>query len=304
VRLRDVRDVCSAGERTSRARTHLQAFPLGHWDSRTYKTGDSMIDLKEQAGIAMNVRGQFSDPISDPQVTLGALAFANELGRLLWRMKYGQDVKRSGLHRACLLLANRMRDGRRFDRSKFTGITRAAKQAALRSGVPLKLIERETADVIDRFARRAIVEWVADQCAACDGRGVVGRGEQVSEQHAVCPTCSGAGEVCVDEYRIPFAARRDGSGPIVYRDRERCDTCVGLGHVTVKTSGQRRGRQICPACQGTARAAVDHAARAIALGVTAAQYRAHWERQFVGVLALLDAVDGAASDTMQRKLQR
>jgi hypothetical protein len=38
--------------------------------------------------------------------------------------------------------------------------------------------------------------------------------------------------------------------------------------------------------------------------VTAAQYRAHWERQFVGVLALLDAIDGAASDTMQRKLQR
>lgn len=38
-----------------------------------------MIDLMERAGIAMSVRGQFTDPIADPKVTLGALAFANDL---------------------------------------------------------------------------------------------------------------------------------------------------------------------------------------------------------------------------------
>jgi len=260
-----------------------------------------MIDLKEQAGVAMNVRGQLSDPIADPKVTLGALAFANELGRLLWRMKYGQDVKRAGLRRATFLLAKQLRDGRRFDRAKFTGVTRAAKQVAALSG---RRVERETADVVQRLAQRVIVEWVADQCACCEGRGVVGRGEEVAEHETVCPSCAGARQVCVDEYRIPFAARRDGTGPIVYREIERCYRCAGLGRVKVKADRERRGRQICPTCQGMGRAAFDHAARAIALGVPIGQYRAHWEHQFGGVLALLDAADGAANDTMQRRLQR
>ncbi|WP_334017764.1 phage tail sheath C-terminal domain-containing protein [Burkholderia gladioli] len=48
-----------------------------------------MIDLKERAGIAMSVRGQFTEPIADPKVTLGALAFANDLGRMLVRIQAG-----------------------------------------------------------------------------------------------------------------------------------------------------------------------------------------------------------------------
>ncbi|NVE21989.1 hypothetical protein [Burkholderia glumae] len=51
-----------------------------------------MIDVIERAGVAMNARGQFSDSTADPKVTLGALAFANELGRLLVRIKAGQQA--------------------------------------------------------------------------------------------------------------------------------------------------------------------------------------------------------------------
>ncbi|WP_168793015.1 hypothetical protein [Paraburkholderia aromaticivorans] len=260
-----------------------------------------MIDLKEQAGIAMNVRGQLSDPIADPKVTLGALAFANDLGRMLWRMKYGQDLKRSGLHRAALLLAKQLRDPAKFNRAKFTGITRAAKRAAALSGKP---IEREASDVIERFASQVIVEWIADLCARCSGRGVIGRGDAVADQQLACPACGGARYVCVDEFHIPFAARPDGGGPMIYREIERCPQCHGVGRAAVASSEKRTGRQICPACHGGGRRAIDHAARARSLGVPLDQYRSHWEAHFHSVLAALDAVDGAANDTMRRKLQR
>ncbi|QBQ98180.1 hypothetical protein [Paraburkholderia pallida] len=260
-----------------------------------------MIDLKEQAGIAMNVRGQFSDPIADPQVTLGALAFANDLGRLLWRMKYGQDVKRSGLNRATLLLAKRLRDAGRFNRSKFTGVTRAAEKTAALTG---KKIERQVTDIVERFSRQAIIEWIADLCIACDGRGVSGRGRATILQRVVCQSCSGAGRLCVDEYRIPFAGRGDGRGPMIFREIERCGQCNGAGRISVPVLEKNAGRQICSACQGTGRRPEDHPARARALGVPMDQYRLHWQPYFHAVHALLDAIDGAANDTVRMRMQR
>lgn len=266
-----------------------------------------MIDLKEQAGIAMNVRGQLSDPIADPQVTLGALAFAGDLGRLLWRMKYGQDFRlrdsegRTAIHRATLLLSKRLRDAGKFNRSKYTGVTRAAKKASALSG---KKVERETVDIIERFAHRAIVEWIADLCPTCNGNGVSGRGDTRQEKRVACSPCGGHGSVCVDEYRIPFAHRADGRGPMLFREIERCEPCLGTGRVTVFVTGSQRGRQICGPCQGTGRRAIDHIARAHALGVPLEQYRSNWQAHFYVVLALLDAIDGSASDTMRRKLQR
>ncbi|WP_322105863.1 hypothetical protein [Paraburkholderia sp. J41] len=260
-----------------------------------------MIDLKEQAGIAMNVQGQFSDSIADPQVTLGALAFANDLGRLLWRMKYGQDVKNAGLSRATLLLAKRIREPGKFNRSKFTGVTREAEKTANLTG---KKIERLASDIVERLARQAIIEWIADVCIACDGRGVSGRGKGATIQRVVCPKCAGAGRVCTDEYMIPFAAWFDGRGPMVFRDFERCDRCHGVGGIEMEIASKHGGRQICGVCRGTGKRPEDHAARARALAVPLDQYHARWKPQFHAVLALLDALDGAANDTMRRRMQR
>lgn len=265
-----------------------------------------MIDLKEQAGLAMNVRAQLSDPIADPQVTLGALAFANDLGRLLWRMKYGLDFRlrdsqgRTALHRATLLLASSIRSGGRFRRTKYSGLDRAAKRER-NAGKP---VEREAADVIDRFAHRAIVEWIADQCPRCDGRGVVGRAEAPVVVCVTCRSCSGERHVIMDEYRVPFAARPDGRGPIVYREKERCAECLGSGRVSQPAVTARTGRQICPACQGSGKRAPDHAARALALGVSLKQYHANWQRLFNAVFAMLDAIDGDAHDTVRRQVKR
>jgi hypothetical protein len=262
-----------------------------------------MIDLKEQAGIAMNVQGQFSDPIADPQVTLGALAFADDLGRLLWRMKYGQDVKRAGLHRATLLLASRIRWSGKYARKKFTGLDHEETRLR-RAG---KKVERALADIVERFARRVIVEWVADLCPACNGIGVKGRAHQQRAPLVVtveCEACHGTKFMVVDEERIPFAHNPDGRGPLVFRDYQRCDTCNGLGARRIEQKSPRDSRQICDACGGTGRHAVDEPARALALGVSLGTYRTHWAQHFRGLLASLDAIDGRATDTVRRQVQR
>jgi len=146
-----------------------------------------MIDLKEQAGIAMNVRGQFSDPIVDPKVTLGALAFANDLGRAIVRMKCGQDMRPDNVRRATLLLAQLIRRSGRFDRSKFTGLDYVQARDR-RSG---REVDRAEVDIVERFARRLLVEWIDDQCPRCGGRGVSGRTREVPPVAVTCPECSG-----------------------------------------------------------------------------------------------------------------
>lgn len=263
-----------------------------------------MIDLKEQAGVAMNVRSQLGESIGDPQVTLAALAFADDLGRLLWRMKYGQDVKYAGVHRATLLLANRVRSSGKFARKKFTGLDHEANRAR-RSGAKGPKVERALSDIVERFARRVIVEWVADLCPCCDGRGVTGRAERQSAASIVeiqCETCLGARVVVVDEERIPFA--HNGRGPIVFREYARCGTCNGAGIQRVVQKLPPTGRQICSACDGTGRHAIDDAARALALGVSLGIYRAHWAVHFRGMLALLDSIDGSAADIVRAKVRR
>ena len=258
-----------------------------------------MIDLKERAGVAMNVRGQLADPIADPKVTLGALAFADDLGRLLWRMKYGQDVKRSGLNRAILLLAHRIRWSGKFSRGRFTGLDR--KQNRERRGG--HSVERAHADIVERFARRVIVEWVVDQCGRCDGRGVIGRAARPRPVAITCPCCGGKRFVCISEEMVPFAARTDGRGPMVFREFERCAHCNGRGTVLAPAEEKREGRQICPHCGGSARLPADDAARASALGISVSLYREQWARYFHVTLAILDKVDGSTSDTVRGQLR-
>ncbi|MGA9914197.1 MAG: hypothetical protein WBR17_16865 [Paraburkholderia sp.] len=259
-----------------------------------------MIDLKERAGVAMNVRSQLGESTGDPKVTLGALAFVNELGNLLWRMKYGQDVKRSSLQRATLLLASRIRWSGKFARGKFTGLDRKENRDR-RAG---RSFERSHADIIERFAQRVIIEWVADKCQHCEGRGVLGRSEKRTALKVVeltCETCRGERFLVVDEEYIPFA--HNGRGPMALREYERCGTCHGRGTIRSEQKAARDGRQICPFCNGTARHPVDEAARALALGVSLDLYRTQWARYFHGVFAMLDKVDGSAADTMRRQMR-
>ncbi|KWB69245.1 hypothetical protein [Burkholderia ubonensis] len=149
-----------------------------------------MIDLMERAGIAMSVRGQFTDPIADPKVTLGALAFANDLGRLLVRIKAGQEAKPATIRKATLLLAQMIRLSSRFKRNRFTGLNRDERRDQ-RAGHE---VERAKVDIVERFALRLLDEWINDQCVRCEGRGVVRR-----DGRYICPDCAGSGKRPIDE---------------------------------------------------------------------------------------------------------
>ncbi|CAN7398052.1 hypothetical protein [Paraburkholderia terricola] len=260
-----------------------------------------MIDLMERAGVAMNVRGQFSDPIADPKVTLGALAFANELGSALVRIKAGQQATPALVRRVTLLLAQMIRTSGRFKRSKYTGMTRTG----LREYRGGQAVDRSNVDIIERFAQRLLLEWVDDQCAACDGRGVLGRGAgrgPVPEAIS-CDCCGGRGSICISEEYVPFAARTDGRGPMAFREYERCTSCSGRGKVLVAPVETRAGRQICTRCAGSGRRQADEAGRAQALGISLSDCKRNWARRFHDMLALLDHVDGSVSDTMRRQLR-
>jgi hypothetical protein len=288
-----VRDV-QARVRMSQAPARIRdLFSLGHWDNGT-EWGCSVIDLKEQAGIAMNVRSQLGDSIGDPKVTLGALAFADELGRLLWRMKYGQDIRQSGMHRATLLLSNRIRSSGKFNRSKFNGRD-ASTSRDRRSG---KETERALADIVQRFASRLIVEWVADMCVACGGRGIAfGHAMMPTADVIGCSACHGDGRILVLEEYVPFLAGRNGPLPI--RHFERCAQCLGRGVVPVKRLVSHT--HVCNVCNGSRRAPIDEAARALALGVSLPVYRRHWAGYFHGMLAVLDRIDGSAADVVRQR---
>lgn len=256
------------------------------------------IDYKEQAGIAMSARTQLADSVSDRQVTLGALAFADELGAILWRMKYGQDVKRAGMRRATLLLASKVRSSGKFNRARFTGIDKAAKRERNLGGD----VERSTADVVERFARRVIVEWVADVCVTCSGRGKVAVSVSAVPSPTPCGTCGETGRVLVDETFLPSVplTRR-----YYIREYERCPTCHGRTRIYPDSRTREAVRtDVCPSCSGTGRARVDHPARAHALGVSLDVYRRRWEARFHGMLAILDQIDARAGDVVSAQMRR
>lgn len=256
-----------------------------------------MIDLDERVGVAMSVRGQFTDPIADPKVTLGALAFANDLGRMLKRIKAAQQVTPETVRRTTLLLAQMIRTSGRFKRGKFCGLKREEMREK-RSG---QTVERSKADIIDRFALRLLDEWVNDRCGECKGRGIV-RGAPISLAVTVkCGVCAGKGKICVFEERIPFFHGRNG--PLVFREFDSCGECSGMGRLESRSTPHAKGRRICSRCTGSGKRQVDEAGRAQVLNVGLMEYRRNWHSRFHDMLVLLDSADSSASNTVRKQLR-
>lgn len=133
------------------------------------------VDLREQIAVALNPRSQLADPVSQREAKIGALAGADELGALLWRMKYGRDLRPSIVNRAVLLFAKRARNaksGRRGLRASWR------KEAADGGG-----------DIMDRVARLVVCEWVDDRCRTCLGRGTIGGRLQAADRSMSCKAC-------------------------------------------------------------------------------------------------------------------
>ncbi|WP_420994102.1 hypothetical protein ACKI2N_001915 [Cupriavidus sp. 30B13] len=240
-----------------------------------------MDDLREQVAAAMNPKGQLGDAVAQPEMKLGALAFADDLGRMLWRLKYGQDTTPQTFHRAVLLLARRARGLKRLRRGH--RVSRKAMQADGGDG-----------DLLERLAARAVGEWVKDRCHVCAGRGRLGGGS-ILRRRVTCPECSGARWVSWEE-RIPFAAPG-----LVLLWRDPCGTCNGLGGVGARGELQRMA--VCGACGGSGRARYADADRAHALRLPLETYRRRWSDVLLGMLAVLDAFDGDTENVVSRQLR-
>jgi len=244
-----------------------------------------MNELKERAGIAMNARAQFADAVPDRQVTLGALATVDELGNILWHMKYGQDLRHRALHRASLLLAMRIAEGSRFKRGKLSGIAKMRDaqrpEHERRSDQPALLV---------RFAETAILEWLSDQCSKCRGRGMLGGGGRISKR-VDCAKCAPVREAI--DVRLRFC-----HWPIA--DRSLCDACLGKGFVVETPFAEVP--HLCNHCNGSGKEPVNVGRRAIALGISLEVYRRRWESRFVWLHAVLEKVDAQTGEEFRSGL--
>jgi transcription elongation factor Elf1 len=257
-----------------------------------------LIDLKEQAGVAMNVRGQLSDPAGDFKVTLGALAFADELGRLLWRIKYGEQL--SGLHRAALLLGDTIRKSGKFSRSQPSRVKRSVKANRLH---PKEV--QEARDVIDAVACRALHEWLHPECMECKGRGILsGAVRELGASAVTCKSCGGSGENVIELFGpflgravVPYAIRTVPKIAIA-----RCDPCHGRGVLVPKRKS--KATHVCKRCGGGGREPVNDAARARALGISLDQYHRGWPLYFDALRQLLEQIDAQVEDVMRQRLRK
>jgi len=222
--------------------------------------------LKERAGIAMNVRVQLADVAPDRQVTLGALALVDELGNMLWHMKYGEDLRQRALHRASLLLASRITLDGRYRRGKSI----VAKVAEEKKRGDAKA---ERASLLVRFAHQAIIEWIADQCSVCRGRGMLGGGGRITKRVS----------------RWPMA------------DRSPCPSCYGKGFYEEHPFPEVP--HLCTHCNGSGKEPVNAAQRALALDVPLDQYYRRWVDRFDWLRSVLLQIDAATEQEFERRLR-
>ncbi|MGC5887048.1 hypothetical protein [Ralstonia pseudosolanacearum] len=138
------------------------------------------IDPREQVAVAMNARGQLADQAAASDVVLGAFAAADELGRVLWRLRYGDIARARGMDRATALLAKRLRAN--------------VRGRGLRDRRPSA--DDGGADIFHRLARRAVWEWLHDRCPVCGGQVVGGMPDAdhiLGERAYSCAACHGTG---------------------------------------------------------------------------------------------------------------
>ena len=244
-------------------------------------------DVLERAGIALSVG-------SDPDL-VGALAYAQtnpnaeehevrdiaeidartELGSQLVRLKLGGDA--SVASRVTLLLERWVRHQRAFRRWK------------LRPG---------RVDMVTRFVRQCLDEWLFATCTECHGRQLVGldRGEIV-ERRIRCVRCAGRGWL----NEVPRYTHKSPT-MIGFKVRSDCRMCGGGGWRTVSRVRQRKTEQ-CGKCKGTGLRIAASAERARALGVDVRVYEKHWEWRFGWLAASLDRLDHIERRCLQSQLR-
>lgn len=192
-----------------------------------------------------------------------------ELGGVLVRLKAGGD--RTLGNRAVYLLAAWVQAQKAYARWK------------IRPG---------RNDLLDRFARQALAEWLNPVCPNCLGRQVLGmdRGE-IKERRVRCVPCKSSGR--------RFLRSPAGRLSAV---QHQCPECHGMGLKTARKVVTTKPRT-CNACHGTGTHRVSDAERALAMGVDQNVYRKHWAKRFSWMAGAFDRIEGTERNCLRVQLK-
>jgi hypothetical protein len=254
------------------------------------------IGHREAVAIVTNARTLLAGPVEGGHALVPALAFCDTLGTLLWRAKYGGD--RRVLPRAVLLLAQVIRSAHRFKRAPdAAGHARHGRHR--NDAVSRRGRQHTPADLADALAARALHEWVDDRCTHCHGRGMVGGEQHLGSRYlAPCRSCGTQGWLHDPALPVPTLAQGERDP----RPRLTCGKCNGRGRVD-RPLPQTAPSTVCPHCKGSGKARVDHAGRALAIGLALDVYRRHWGPVFDSLFAKLDAIDAKVEHHLRAQLK-
>lgn len=160
-----------------------------------------MADVRKLLATALQSSDLSDNPLEETALDrILAMAHADQLGRLLWRLRLANDAQ--SFRPAVSVLVKRMR----------------------RKAEPLPMLER--------IASCAIKEWLDDLCKTCGGRGNIIPKDSPAPTHA-CTVCSGSGR----RRHTDFARGRAlGMGPDIARKWE---ARFAMAHSKIATADRK-----------------------------------------------------------------
>jgi hypothetical protein len=261
-----------------------------------------MIESREQVAVAVNARVGSADSVGALDVQIGALARVDPLGALMVRLKYGRERRTSSFKQAVFLLARRERASSHFkgESAKWKAESRGGHRG--RSGPMLP-------DIIERFAKAVLVEWVDDRCESCHGRGRCGASVTRVLEVEECKRCSGRGMVTSGFERRPFCPWPHGlarsaalprnfvalpstelvTDMLTIKIQDTCPACKGFRKV--QRPAVRQAARCCEVCGGSGKKRFTAVHRSRAIGVSVVQYEALWHGRYDAALRMLNALD-------------
>lgn len=224
------------------------------------------LTLREEVGSAIN-----SSDLSGRDTTmLNALAMgADQLGALLWRVKYGGDQRPTTMRELKDLLVPMVHGNR----------TRAPGPHVV------SLVEA------------ALREWLDDSCPECRGRRFVGTEYgDVRDARERCP--AGCRRGPSGTYRVAGVFETAGERAM---NAVSCQRCGGRGWIPGREVDASR-TTVCRTCNGTSRLLFGPGERAAAMGVTREEFERRWASKYERALSIMRARDSKAGRTVAKAM--
>lgn len=237
-----------------------------------------MINLRETLGVAVN-SGSLAVQEEERAVDrVASLAFTEELGSLLWRVKYGNQQ-----HFFELI-------GDASGSSAMARITLKLEQWLRRR--ERRWAAKGRGELFPLFVRLVLADWLSDKCGACHGRGMLGvERTRVQTIRQLCPQCSGTG--------YTLRTTRGGRKLQIV-----CKRCCGNKSISLQREREREKPRPCPACSGLGQAVLTPAMWASLLGVPLTDWMDHWDKPMLRLRDYLRAIDKRTAAQVKAQLGR